>query len=98
MRRTRFHALDLAALQNRGSELNFHCQLDTEGLTVYDEFAEVALGYGVSFDAGEELQNIGACQAADLARIGVGSRSWTWPPAPETWRSSWPVACRPAAK
>lgn len=58
VKRSRLHALNLAALQSRGSELNFHCQLDTEGLTVYDEFAEVALGYGVSFDAGEELQNV----------------------------------------
>jgi DNA repair protein SbcD/Mre11 len=55
--RTRLVALDLAALQARGNEVNFHCQLDTETLTIYDEFAELPLGYGVSFDVAEELQN-----------------------------------------
>jgi DNA repair protein SbcD/Mre11 len=58
LKRSRLHALNLGALQARGSALSFHCQLDTEGLTVYDELAEVSLGYGVSFDAGEELQNV----------------------------------------
>jgi len=58
---------DLAGLQTRGSELNFHCQLDTEGLVLYDELSDLPLGYGVSFDAGEELCNIAA---AFVARFG----------------------------
>jgi exonuclease SbcD len=62
--RAHFQHLDLAALQVRGSERNFHCQLDTERLTVYDEYADVRLGYGVSFDAREELQNTAHALAA----------------------------------
>lgn len=53
--REQFHALDLVALQVRGNELNFSCQLDTEGLIVYDQTDDLTIGYGVSFDAGEEL-------------------------------------------
>jgi DNA repair exonuclease SbcCD nuclease subunit len=67
LNRSRFHGLDLAGLQTRGSELNFHCQLDTEGLVLYDELSDLPLGYGVSFDAGEELGNIAA---AFVARFG----------------------------
>lgn len=64
VKRSRFHGLNLGELQARGSEQNFHCQLDTEGLVLYDELSELPLGYGVSFDAGEELQNVAAAVAA----------------------------------
>ncbi len=57
LKRERFHELDLTALLTRGNELNFSCQLDTDELTIYDETADLPLGYGVSFDVGEELQN-----------------------------------------
>jgi hypothetical protein len=71
VRRSRFPALDLAVLQARGNESNFHCQLDTDRLVVYDELAELPIGYGVSFDAGEELQN---SAQAFLARFGDDPR------------------------
>jgi DNA repair exonuclease SbcCD nuclease subunit len=67
VKRSRFHGLNLAALQARGGELNFHCQLDTEALVLYDEGADLGVGIGFSFDAGEELQSVAA---AFLARFG----------------------------
>lgn len=62
--RARFHALDLPRLQARVGEVNFHCQVDTEGLVVVDEFSEQELGWGVSFDAGEVLQSVAQEMAA----------------------------------
>lgn len=55
--RARARALDLAALQSRANAANFHCQLDTERLICVDEIGDLPLGYGVSFDVAEEMQN-----------------------------------------
>jgi DNA repair protein SbcD/Mre11 len=71
VRRSRFHTLNLALLQARGAESNFHCQLDTDRLVLYDELEDLPVGYGVSFDAGEELQS--AAQAF-LTRFGDDPR------------------------
>jgi hypothetical protein len=60
--RARWHELDLERLGQFGSEHNFHFQIESENLVVYDELDELPVGYGVSFDAREELQ-----RAANLA-------------------------------
>jgi len=52
-----FHELDLPRLQAGAAALNFHCQVETEELTLVDEWSEVPLGYGVSFDVRQELQD-----------------------------------------
>jgi len=57
LKRESFHDLDLTALLTRGNERNFSCQLDTDELTLYEESADLVIGFGVSFDAGEELQH-----------------------------------------
>ncbi len=56
--RNLFHALDLMELQRLGSAANFHCQVETDRITVFDPDSDLPLGYGVSFDVAEELQNI----------------------------------------
>jgi len=53
-----FHALDLEELLRHGNAENFHCQFDRERMLVYDPDSDVPLGYGVSFDVAEELQNV----------------------------------------
>ena len=65
--RTRFQGLDLSRLLTQGSAGNFHCQLETDHLTVFDPMSEMPIGFGVSFDAGEELQNIARAVAAQFA-------------------------------
>jgi predicted phosphodiesterase len=62
--RARAPQLDLGRLLLRGNETNFHCQVETDRLTVFDPSAELPIGFGVSFDAGEELQNIARAVAA----------------------------------
>ena len=68
--RIRFQALDLPLLQEQGNALNFHCQLHTDDLRVCDEDAVLTIGFGVSFDAGEELQNTARALAAEYTRAG----------------------------
>ncbi len=65
--RTRFQSLDLSRLLAQGSAGNFHCQLETNDLTVFDPMAELRIGFGVSFDAREELQNVAKAFAAQVA-------------------------------
>jgi len=48
--------LDFTALQVRGSERNFHCQVETDRVVWFDATGGLRVGYGVSFDAREELQ------------------------------------------
>ena len=64
VRDTHMPHLPLGDLQARGSEQNFHCELETSGLVFYNALADLPLGYGVSFDAGEELQNVAAAVLA----------------------------------
>ena len=68
--RMRFQALDLPMLQEQGNALNFHCHLHTDDLRVCDEDAVLTIGFGVSFDAGEELQNTARALAAEHTRAG----------------------------
>jgi DNA repair exonuclease SbcCD nuclease subunit len=56
MLRTRWHELDLEEVQRFGAERNFHFQIEAEKLVVFDELEELPVGYGVSFDAREELR------------------------------------------
>ena len=65
--RARFQELDLSHLLAQGSAGNFHCQVETEELTVFDPMSEILMGFGVSFDAGEELQNVARAVAAQYA-------------------------------
>ncbi|MDQ2732108.1 MAG: metallophosphoesterase [Armatimonadota bacterium] len=51
-----FRKLDPNRLLKAGGEGSFHCQLDLDHLTIYDELADLPFGVGVSFDAGRELQ------------------------------------------
>lgn len=54
--RTRWHELDLEKLQRFGSDRNFHFQVESDGLAIFDELDELPVGYGVSFDVREELK------------------------------------------
>lgn len=65
-----FQSLDLPVLQERGIALNFHCQLDTNDLRVCDADTALTVGFGVSFDAGEELQNTARAFRAEFSRKG----------------------------
>ncbi|MCW3052308.1 MAG: putative nuclease SbcD, partial [Chthonomonadales bacterium] len=65
--RTRFQSLDLSHLLAHGNAGNFHCQLETDHLTVFDPMSDIPIGFGVSFDAGEELQNTAKAFAAQYA-------------------------------
>lgn len=65
--RKRFQNLDLPRLLALGNETNFHCQLETDRLLMFDPLAELPIGFGVSFDVGEELQNISLAVAANYA-------------------------------
>jgi exonuclease SbcD len=56
VRRARWHELDLEKLGQFGNERNFHFQIESENLVVFDELDELPVGYGVSFEAREELQ------------------------------------------
>lgn len=55
--RERFQELDLVALQTQGNESNFYCQLELDDLRVCDQADDQLISYGVSFDAGTELQH-----------------------------------------
>jgi DNA repair protein SbcD/Mre11 len=57
MPRNLYHAFPWEALQKRGSAANFHFQLENN-VTVFDPDSDLPLGYGVSFDVAEELQNM----------------------------------------
>jgi exonuclease SbcD len=52
--------LNLTAMQALGSEHNFHCQFDTEGLALYDAADDWHIDIGFSFDARQELQTVAA--------------------------------------
>ena len=56
--RSRFQDLDLGRLLALGQTGNFHCQLETDRLILFDPMSELPIGFGVSFDAGDEMQHI----------------------------------------
>lgn len=58
MPRWMYHAFEWQELQKTGNALNFYCQIETDRMVVFDPDGNLPLGYGVSFDVGEELQNI----------------------------------------
>lgn len=57
MPRDIFREFDLMELQRLGSEANFHCQIETERITVFDPDNHLPVGYGVSFDVAQELES-----------------------------------------
>jgi predicted phosphodiesterase len=64
--RDSFRVVDMTALHERGSALNFYCQIVTENLAVYDPLQEWTLSFGGSFDAGQELESMAEAMGREM--------------------------------